>query len=47
LAIDPVCKMNIDETKTELKSEHEGKMYYFCNSGCKETFEKDPEQYVA
>lgn len=46
MARDPVCGMGVDESKVELKSEHEGKIYYFCSSSCKESFEKNPEQYV-
>ncbi len=46
MAIDPVCKMDVDETKTELVSEYKDKKYYFCSPICKENFEKNPEQYV-
>ena len=46
LAKDPVCNMTVDEEKTELKSEYKGITYYFCNPACKETFDKNPEQYV-
>jgi len=46
MAKDPVCGMEVDESKTELNSEHKGKTYYFCNSVCKESFEKNPEQYA-
>jgi len=42
---DPVCNMMVDEKKTKLKSEHEGKTFYFCSAGCKATFDKDPHKY--
>lgn len=42
---DPVCGMMVDEKKTKLKSEHEGKAFYFCSAGCKVTFDKDPNKY--
>jgi len=44
-AVDPICKMDVDIATATLVSEYEGKKYYFCNPYCKETFEKDPEQY--
>jgi Cu+-exporting ATPase len=43
---DPVCNMEVDETSTQW-TEHEGKTYYFCCSGCKARFEKDPEKYLS
>ncbi len=46
MAQDPICKMNVDESKAAATSVHEGKTYYFCSTGCKETFEKEPEKYV-
>jgi YHS domain-containing protein len=46
LAKDPVCGMDINEEQTELISEYKGKKYYFCNSMCKENFDKNPEQYI-
>jgi len=45
-AIDPVCGMTVDPVKTQHRSVHEGKTYYFCSGGCKESFEKDPGKYV-
>jgi uncharacterized membrane protein YraQ (UPF0718 family)/YHS domain-containing protein len=45
-AIDPVCGMTVDPEKTQHRSVHEGKTYYFCSAGCKESFEKDPGKYV-
>jgi YHS domain-containing protein len=42
---DPVCGMMVDETKTKLKSEHEGKTFYFCSVACETAFEKDPHKY--
>lgn len=42
---DPICGMMVDEKKTSLRSEHEGKAFYFCSPGCKAAFEKDPHKY--
>jgi YHS domain-containing protein len=46
LVKDPVCGMDIEENKTDLKHEHKGEIYFFCNSSCKQTFEENPEQYA-
>jgi Cu+-exporting ATPase len=43
---DPICGMNVDEKTATLKSEYEGKTYYFCNQSCKEVFEKNPSRFV-
>ena len=44
---DPVCGMSLDEKKAAATVSHGGKTYYFCSTGCKATFEKAPEKYVA
>lgn len=46
MAIDPVCKMDIDEKTAKVKSEYQGKTYYFCALSCKQTFDKNPEKYI-
>jgi Cu+-exporting ATPase len=46
MAIDPVCKMEVDPEKAPAKSEYKGKTYYFCAPGCKVAFEKNPEEYL-
>jgi len=43
---DPVCGMEVDEATAPAKSEYKGKTYYFCCSGCKESFDKEQEKYV-
>lgn len=35
MAIDPVCKMEVDEKSAAATSEYQGKTYYFCAPGCK------------
>jgi YHS domain-containing protein len=47
MAIDPVCKMEVDEKKAPAKSLYKGKMYYFCSPGCKKAFDLNPEKYLA
>ncbi|MBC7079037.1 MAG: YHS domain-containing protein [Methanothrix sp.] len=46
MAIDPVCKMEVDERTAKFVSEYEGRKYYFCSPGCKKAFDKDPEKYL-
>src|SRR6266568_3120612 len=45
-AIDPVCGMNVDPASAEHRSVHDGQTYYFCSSGCKEHFDKDPAKFL-
>lgn len=47
MAIDPVCKMEVDEATAQWTSEYEGQTYYFCSPGCKRSFDEDPEKYLA
>jgi len=47
MAIDPVCKMEVDEKKAHGRSEYQGKTYYFCAVGCKKMFDTNPEKYMA
>ncbi len=46
LAIDPICKMVVDERTAEYKSEYKGRKYYFCSLGCKKEFDANPEKYA-
>ncbi len=47
IAIDPVCKMEVEVETAEWTSEYHGETYYFCAPGCKRSFEKDPEKYLS
>jgi len=46
MAIDPVCKMTVDEKKAAAISNYQGKTYYFCAIGCKKAFDEDPGKYL-
>jgi YHS domain-containing protein len=46
MAKDPICGMTVDEKKAKLKSDYNGKTYYFCAPGCKATFDKNPAKYA-
>ena len=45
-AKDPICGMTVDIGKARHKSEFRGNAFYFCCAGCKQKFDKQPEQYV-
>jgi Cu+-exporting ATPase len=47
MAIDPICHMEVKESKAVATSEYKGKTYYFCAVGCKKAFDQDPEKYLA
>ena len=49
-AKDPVCGLEVDSGKApakNLKSEYQGKVYYFDQEGCKQRFDKDPKRYLS
>ena len=47
MAIDPVCKMEVEESKAAATSDYKGRKYYFCAFGCKKAFDDNPEKYLA
>jgi len=46
MAIDPVCKMEVEEGSAAATSEYKGQKYYFCAVGCKKAFDENPEKYL-
>jgi YHS domain-containing protein len=46
MAKDPVCGMNVEESKAAATSTYGGQTYYFCAKVCNENFDKDPEKYL-
>ncbi|HEY48451.1 MAG TPA: YHS domain-containing protein [Dehalococcoidia bacterium] len=44
-AIDPICGMSVG--KEGLKTDYQGKSYYFCCSHCQAAFEKEPAKYAS
>jgi Cu2+-exporting ATPase len=46
VAIDPVCGMQVDESRAAGKSVYKGLTYYFCSTHCKEAFDNEPENYL-
>jgi xanthine dehydrogenase accessory factor len=45
-ARDPVCGMIVDVARVRLRSEHEGRTYFFCSAGCRRKFDADPVKYA-
>jgi ubiquinone/menaquinone biosynthesis C-methylase UbiE len=46
MAIDPVCKMVVDEQKARFTSSHGDRKFFFCSANCKATFDKQPRKYA-
>ena len=46
MAIDPVCKMEVDEKSVVVTSEYKGQTYYFCAQDCKKAFDAEPENNI-
>lgn len=44
-ATDPVCGMTVVPA-TAKSAVHEGQVWYFCSSACRDKFEADPQQYA-
>jgi YHS domain-containing protein len=45
-AIDPVCGMTVVKASAKATFDFKGTTYYFCSTGCKEAFAKEPEKYL-
>jgi len=43
---DPVCGMMVDPKRAAGSSSFGGRTYYFCSSGCKATFDKNPAKFA-
>jgi len=43
---DPVCGMSVDEKKAAIKSQYQGRSFYFCSGHCKTAFDQKPGQYA-
>jgi len=44
-AIDPVCGMTVVKASAAATYDYKGTKYFFCSTGCKEAFAKDPEKF--
>jgi xanthine dehydrogenase accessory factor len=45
--LDPVCGMTVERGPLSHPYAHDGVNYYFCSTGCRAAFEKDPGAYLA
>jgi xanthine dehydrogenase accessory factor len=45
-ATDPVCGMTVTADSSGHPVEHDGQAYYFCCTGCRDTFAADPAAYI-
>ena len=45
-ARDPVCGMTVPVSGAKYKSEYQSNSFYFCCAGCKETFDREPDNYT-
>lgn len=43
---DLICGMMVNSRETKEKVTYKSITYYFCSSGCKETFKENPEKYI-
>ncbi len=46
VAKDVVCGMRVSVAQSNFRSTHNEQGYFFCASGCKDTFEKNPSKYA-
>lgn len=46
MAIDPVCGMEVNESRAEYETTYKGRKFYFCSAVCKEEFDRDPDAYM-
>ena len=46
-AVDPVCGMTVVKANAKATFDYKGTTYYFCSTGCKEAFAKEPEKFLA
>lgn len=46
IVTDPVCGMRLSASEAFASSQHDGKTYYFCASGCKRQFIKNAKTFI-
>lgn len=46
LVHDPVCDMRLSPKTAGFVYKHDHKDYYFCASGCQQSFKKNPQKYL-
>lgn len=43
---DLFCGMDVEPETAPAKHEYQGKVYYFCDTACKQMFALDPQKYI-
>lgn len=43
---DPVCGMEIEQSRSAGKETYQGKEYFFCSKSCEEQFRAEPHKYA-
>jgi len=43
---DLFCGMDVETETAAASLEYQGKMYYFCDTACKQMFALDPQKYI-
>ena len=43
---DPVCGMQVDESRAGATSQYRDQTFYFCSAACKAAFDRHPEKYT-
>lgn len=46
MPVDPVCGMEIEESEIADTADYRGRIYYFCSTGCRQTFEENPAEFM-
>lgn len=46
MAIDPVCKMQVNPATAAASFDYQNRTYYFCAPGCQDAFAQDPSMYL-
>ena len=46
MAVDLVCKMDVNEKASKPSLVFEGNTYYFCSEGCLAEFKRRPQDYL-
>jgi YHS domain-containing protein len=47
MAVDPVCKMEVDEkAPAGGKVHYWDKVFYFCSENCRKAFRREPQKYT-
>lgn len=46
IVADPVCGMRLSASEAFDSADHDNRTYYFCASGCKDKFARNPQRYA-